>query len=41
MAVPLASLRGWLRTNHSVMTGLLLLVFGFILIGNGIGSFQA
>ncbi|POH57017.1 hypothetical protein CVS28_18275 [Arthrobacter glacialis] len=41
MAVPLASLMGWLRTNHSVMTGLLLLVFGFILIGNGIGSFQA
>ncbi|MHA7268972.1 GAP family protein [Arthrobacter sp. HLT1-20] len=41
MAVPLASLMGWLRTNHSIMTGLLLLVFGFILIGNGIGSFQA
>lgn len=39
MAVPLAALMGWLRINHSVMTGLLLLVFGFILIGNGIGSF--
>ncbi|MGA7206362.1 MAG: GAP family protein [Specibacter sp.] len=39
MAVPLAALMGWLRINHSVMTGLLLLVFGFVLIGNGIGSF--
>ena len=38
MAAPLGVLMGWLRINHSVMTGLLLLVFGFILIGNGIGS---
>lgn len=41
MAAPLDALMGWLRINHSIMTGLLLLVFGFILIGNGIGSFQS
>ena len=39
MTGPLSTLMAWLRSNHSIMTGLLLVVFGFILIGNGIGSF--
>lgn len=39
VAVPLRAVMEWLQVNHSVMTGLLLVVFGFILIGNGIGSF--
>lgn len=39
MAGPLEAVMGWMRTNHAVMTGLLLLVFGFVLVGNGIGSF--
>lgn len=39
MANPLEALMGWLRTNHSILTGLLLLIFGFVLIGNGIASF--
>lgn len=39
MGVPLGHLMAWLRVNHAIMTGLLLLVFGFVLIGNGIGSF--
>lgn len=39
MAVPLGALTAWLRTNHSIMTGLLLTVFGFILLGDGIGGF--
>lgn len=37
--VPLRAVMGWLQRNHSVMTGLLLVVFGFVLVGNGIGSF--
>ncbi|WP_104091736.1 GAP family protein [Arthrobacter sp. GMC3] len=39
MGVPLGHVMAWLRVNHAIMTGLLLLVFGFVLIGNGIGSF--
>lgn len=39
VAVPLRAIMEWLQTNHSVMTGMLLVVFGFILVGNGIGSF--
>lgn len=38
MAVPLRAIMEWLQANHSVLTGLLLVVFGFILVGNGIGS---
>lgn len=34
----LESIAGWLTANHQVMTGLLLLIFGTILIGNGIAS---
>ena len=39
MAKPLDAVKAWMSANHDVMTGLLLLVFGFVLIGNGIGSF--
>ncbi|AIY01575.1 hypothetical protein ART_1976 [Arthrobacter sp. PAMC 25486] len=39
VAVPLRAVMQWLQVNHSIMTGLLLVVFGFILIGNGLGSF--
>lgn len=39
IAVPLQAVMEWLQTNHSVMTGMLLVVFGFVLVGNGIGSF--
>jgi len=39
MGVPLGHIMAWLRINHAIMTGLLLLVFGFVLLGNGIGSF--
>ena len=39
LSLPLRAIMEWLQVNHSVMTGLLLVVFGFILIGNGIGSF--
>ncbi|ALE06881.1 hypothetical protein AL755_17800 [Arthrobacter sp. ERGS1:01] len=37
--VPLQAVMAWLRVNHSIMTGLLLVVFGFVLIGNGIAGF--
>lgn len=39
MSVPLGAVMDWLQENHSIMTGLLLVVFGFILVGNGIASF--
>lgn len=39
MDAPLRAIMEWLKTNHSIMTGLLLVVFGFIVVGNGIGSF--
>lgn len=39
MAVPLRAAMEWLQANHSILTGLLLVVFGFILVGNGIESF--
>lgn len=39
MDAPLQSVKGWMSTNHGVMTALLLLVFGVVLIGNGLGSF--
>ncbi len=39
MGVPLKAVMEWLQVNHSIMTGLLLVVFGFLLVGNGIGSF--
>lgn len=36
---PLRSLEEWLLRNNTVMMGTLMLIFGFVLIGNGIGSF--
>lgn len=39
MTAPLESIRDWLVPNNSVLMGVLLLVFGFVVIGNGISSF--
>ncbi len=39
MSVRLRAVMAWLQDNHSIMTGLLVVVFGFILVGNGIASF--
>lgn len=39
LAAPLNAVMEWLQANHSIMTGLLLVVFGIVLIGNGISSF--
>lgn len=39
MDAPLISVRDWLVRNDSLLMGLLLLIFGFVLIGNGISSF--
>ncbi|HWM15641.1 MAG TPA: GAP family protein [Microbacterium sp.] len=39
MEGPLESLRKWLVHNNATVMAVLLLVFGFVLIGKGIGSF--
>lgn len=39
MTAPLETIRDWLVQNESVLMGVLLLVFGFVVIGNGISSF--
>ena len=39
MDAPLQAVKEWMSINHGIMTALLLLVFGVVLIGNGLGSF--
>jgi threonine/homoserine/homoserine lactone efflux protein len=39
MREPLIALKDWLERNSSVIVGVLFLIFGFVLIGNGIADF--
>ena len=38
MAQPLTELRGWLTQNNATVMAVLLLVFGAVLLGKGIGG---
>jgi hypothetical protein len=40
MRAPLTSLNGWLERNNSVILAVLFLVFGVLLIGNGLTGFE-
>jgi hypothetical protein len=40
MRAPLTSLNGWLERNNSVIVALLFLVFGVLLVGNGLTGFE-